>query len=90
MAFTKISEYFAKHLNCNIFYIYGLKFVMVPQFIDLGNLIFCDYVFSDGKKHFYKLIYLSDKSLTRKLVNWKAFSAVREWLLSTGGQKMLA
>ena len=33
---------------------------------------------------------LSDESLTRKLVNWKAFSAVREWLLSTGGQKMLA
>ena len=30
---------------------------------------------------------LSDKSLTRKLVNWKAFSAVRKWLLSTGGQK---
>ena len=33
---------------------------------------------------------LSDESLTRKLVNWKSFSAVREWLLSTGGQKMLA
>ena len=30
---------------------------MVPQFIDLGNLTFCDYVFSDGKKQFYKLIF---------------------------------